>query len=225
MRLTALCVPPLLCMLLSMAACQKFDASDYELPKGENKTGVVGDDGGNSHGGGVDDDRQPELQPDGTMLYDAKDHAIILLSHNDDGKDHALFVSLCEWHDVASALSDEGGQQAQKLAETYSEGGVRGWRMPTRDEAQTLHDLYECGVKDDGTLVSDTLKALNARIESLRGVGLRVWERRNSLPAYRYLCEDGTHTFSLKENTKVSTAGKKSLYHLRLVKDTVMTKL
>lgn len=123
-----------------------------------------------------------------------------------EGTDNAqlLLLSRQEWNDLPSALSvDEPGTVAE-IVRTYAEDGLAGWSIPTKEEARQLSALYS----------GDALAALNALFD--RVGGLIIIPTGDSGTALRYLCEDGTYTFTKASITKAGT--KAHNYNLRLVK-------
>lgn len=201
--------PSIFCALLSLAACEKIDDSDFAQATGGNATETTTE----THG---QDDILQE-QPDGSLLMPTEEHAIALSETADDGSRKVLYISLYEWDDVASAYSEAGSSMAADIASKYVEGDVTGWRIPTKEEGIMLRTTYGCYPPD----YSEALLTLNASIVQCGGQELRSWELKDSYPSYRYLCEDATYTFSLKTGSNATKAGAKTKYHLRLVKDSI----
>lgn len=121
---------------------------------------------------------------------------VIDVGETDDFGTEILLMSLNEW----SALTSEIGN----LTSAYSVNGISGWRLPTDGEAQLLKDAYG----------GDAREALNKQILAYNGnlSGLDGEER--------YLCmkADAFYSFAFAEGTKITKAGEKKTYFVRLVK-------
>lgn len=213
-------IPSLLfCTLLTAVACEKIDEADFAQASGggvSEPNASTGETTATENGGGQDNLLQ-EL-PDGSLYMSAEQHAVALSYTDDDECERSLYISLCEWDAVPSAFSEVANDRAIELASKYVEGDISGWRIPTREEAVQLREIYG----STPPYVSDRFNELNEQIINNGGRELRAWEKKDSNPAYRYLCEDGTYTFSLKQGSNITKAGTKTTYHLRLVKDAVI---
>ncbi len=208
----------LFCMLLAMAACEKIDEADLAQASGGAVSGTTAstDETTATGNGDVQNNLLQEL-PDGSLYMSAEHHAVALSYTDDEGHENILYISLCEWDAVPSAFSEVDNDRANELASKYVEGDISGWRIPTREEAVLLKEEYGSTPSD----ISDSFNKLNEQIINYGGRELRAWEKRDSNPAYRYLCEDGSYTFSLKQGSNITKAGTKTTYHLRLVKNNV----
>lgn len=223
------CAPILFCTLLLAASCQKIDADDIPSSGSDNETNTPS---GSADGSATDPENNSDTtgklslrqQPDGSLLLPTDQHVIALSSPIDDNTDKAILISLYEWQGIASAYSDINSAQAVEIAGKYKEGTVAGWRIPTKDEGKKLRELYYGYDVDGVDCLSDSLQSFNTRLTSLGGWELRAWQLKDGHPAYRYLCEDGTYSFSLLLASNTTKAGTKTKYNLRLVKDTLITK-
>lgn len=224
-------------MLFILTACQKIDMDNSKegsnnskatSSKTESKGSTDEDDDDEEYDNEEDFDNDniedesdavyksltPETLPDGTIYFPTEGHVKIL-----DGDDDTswILVSLYEWDLYANNTTE-----IERTTNNYREGDLTGWRIPTKIEAEKMRERYKCS----STMLdfSDELNNLNEKIKSHGGKILRPWEKKSSLPPYRYLCENAYYSFSLKSTSQISGAGAKTLYHLRLVKDTTITK-
>lgn len=121
---------------------------------------------------------------------------VVDVSETDDSGTEVLLMSLNEW----SALVSEVGN----ITSAYSINGISGWRLPTDGEAQMLKDAYS----------GDAREALNERIlaydSKLAGIDGEE----------RYLCMKAAafYSFAFVEGTKITKAGEKKTYRVRLMK-------
>lgn len=101
-------------------------------------------------------------------------------------------LSLHEWSNLPSALHATNPTEASTLARGYQEYDLPHWRIPTATQAKALKAAYPAVTVPEGLPLS---------------------------PDARYLCEEGTKSFSFAPGTTISTAGTKATtYRLRLVK-------
>ncbi len=214
--------------LLTMAACQKIDADDIAQADGDNKSETTDKkptDSKNDGDADTDEDSpaKPPLQeqPDGTLLLQSDNHVVLYKSG--ENEDQVTYVSLYEWNDVTSATNESSATMATDIAARYTEGNVSGWRIPTRNEARYLCNMYSRAYEGKTEYVDD-LQTLNDKITAAGGQVLTAWERKQSMPAYRYLCEGGLYSYSLKKGSNITKCGTKTKYNLRLIKDTIITK-
>lgn len=121
---------------------------------------------------------------------------VVDVGEADESGADVLLMSLEEWVLTTS--------QIEELISSYSVNGLSQWRLPTYEEAQLLKRSYS----------DDNRKALNERIaeydEEL--VGLDGEER--------YLClkSDVYYSFIFSGGSKITKAGDKRTYYVRLVK-------
>ena len=129
-----------------------------------------------------------------------------------------MLVSLLEWDDIK--LNTISADSVRSIARNYSEGDIKGWRIPTKAEAQRIKETYLSAYPD----YSENLAILNSKIEDLGGITLRPWdETKSSAPTCRYFCSDADSTFAIRSNSTISKAGNTVSYNLRLVRDTTIT--
>ena len=133
-------------------------------------------------------------------------HVVALCDSIDEHHVKLTLFSIGEWTNVASAKSEENPTQAKTIADSYVEGDITGWEIPTKDQAKAIKTLYDYG---NTPSLSDLLEQVNGGY-----VGYSDISGDNT----RYLCEDATYTYNFKQFNSVSVAGKNTLYRLRLVK-------
>lgn len=119
------------------------------------------------------------------------------------------FLSLKEWHDVAAKNNKEN--EAMTMIDGYEEDGISDWAIPTSDEAKAMKKALDV-----------RLGTINETLTKLGGDTLAIGKDENKEDV-RYLCEDGTKTFSwdlLKNN--VTVAGTQRTYYLRAIRKVTM---
>lgn len=168
-----------------------------------------------SFGPGADQENENPSVPTTDFPTDGdiwKGHVVALADMIDDNSCNLMLISLDEWDNVYSANSEDNYEDAVTLAEEYKEDGVNGWRMPTSEEAKRLKDVYAR---------ESNFTYLNKQIEACEGIPLSLTDGSSNA---RYLCENATCAFGFKSGSTISTAGAKTLYHLRLIKNITITK-
>ena len=120
-------------------------------------------------------------------------------------------LSKQEWTEVPSALHAETPNLAQGTAETYTEGNLNNWRIPTKDEAYLMCDIIG---KDFLEITNGTLKHNDLPILSTGKIGST---------GIRYLCNDAESSFVWDEYS-LAACGAKRTYHLRVVKTVKLIK-
>ena len=117
-----------------------------------------------------------------------------------------FYFALHEFYPVMSVFAEP--ERLANYVESYSEGNLENWRIPTVEEARCLRNLFETNNINDKTY---SLYWLNLALANIQGDRLDI--------SARYLCEDGTKTFRFYPNTNITKAGSKTKYRLRLVHD------
>ncbi|MCM1080053.1 MAG: FimB/Mfa2 family fimbrial subunit [Bacteroidales bacterium] len=141
----------------------------------------------------------------GDVLYG---HVVAISNEISSEESGLLLISLDEWSNVYSMANEEKGPETAALIDRYIENGLKGWRLPTEEEAKELHTLYS----DDAALA-----ALNAVIANAGGVDLS--KNKSSGSGYlRYLCGSGRTTFTFAKTGSILNAGTTVTYNMRLVK-------
>ncbi|MGN0222353.1 MAG: FimB/Mfa2 family fimbrial subunit [Prevotella sp.] len=163
---------------------------------------------------GNPDNSHEELQPEVVYVSSVPSagaiwngHVIATVDQDEDytNEYNVMLLSLQGWTGVASAYNETSPTEALAIAEEYEEAELSGWRIPSRSDGVLLYNAYS----DINSNLS-----LSANIISCGGSGIIL---DNGSSAARYLCEDGTYTYSFR-NAVISVAGAKTKYHLRLVK-------
>lgn len=121
---------------------------------------------------------------------------VVDIGETNDSGTELLLMSLDEWSAVVS--------QVEEVTEGYSVGEITEWRLPTYEEAQLLKELYS---DDDRVALNERIQAYDEKL-----LGLDAEER--------YLCDKAGefYSFAFSEGTKISKAGEKKTYYVRLVK-------
>lgn len=121
---------------------------------------------------------------------------VVDVGETDDSGTELLLMSLDEWSAVAS--------QVEEVTDGYSVGEIAEWRLPTYEEAQLLKELYS---DDDREALNERIQAYDEELKGLDG-------------EERYLCDKSGefYSFAFSEGTKISKAGEKKTYYVRLVK-------
>ncbi len=128
-----------------------------------------------------------------------------------------LLLSLNENINVPSAYSADNPTAAIKIADSYTEGGLDGWRMPTREEAILIRTNY---FDSDG---ESRLTSLNNTIKALGGTP--VTDKDDNGKNIRYLCEQATYSYSFVKSSPTTKSGATVKdYRLRLVKPISITR-
>ena len=191
------------------------DTSDEEMTvNAEITTGEWAEEITESFTFGNPDNNHEELQPEVAYISSVPSagdiwngHVIATIDQDEtySNEYNVMLISLQGWTNVASANNEIYPTEALEIAETYEESGPSGWCIPSRADGVLLYISY-----------SDTDRnlLLSTNITSCGGTDIVV---TNGSSAARYLCEDGTYTYSFK-NSIVSVAGAKTKYYLRLVK-------
>lgn len=122
-----------------------------------------------------------------------------------------LYLSIYNIKGVVSAYHAESPTAAAEAAASYQEGNLKaGWRVPTEEEARFLIGIYSSSTSIYG---DEPLPVLNRALNA-RGYDAIIFD-----PDQRYLCADGQKSFSFQQGTRISKAGTKKEYCLRLVHD------
>lgn len=174
---------------------QDSNDNDNDNDKDDGDSNDDNDDDGN---GDNDGDQQTGQAIDfGRACLTADGHLLI---------DDRLYLSLEEFWYVSSATGTKP-TEAQDYAAAYSEGDLKGWRIPTADDVTILRDALACKSPYYG---KEQLTQINKVLSE------------NDLPGIyreRYLCDGATQTFDFVLDSKLSAAGKSKTYLLRLVRD------
>lgn len=133
-------------------------------------------------------------------------HAVALVDSIDEHTEDLLLYSLKEWTNVSASVKNSiNPNMGDSIANSYVEGDLDGWTIPTKDQAKKINEIYYENCK---TPLTDLLSMLD-------GGEVGVWSTEDNA---RYLCEGATQTYDFKQLNRVSSAGAGRLYRLRLVK-------
>lgn len=155
-----------------------------------------------------------------TTAIESQIHMPILSGVMENGDTYHLLVSLVEWNGIK--LQSCSKDSIMHLAAVYREGTLTGWRLPTKDEAKVLKEVY---LTDPTEGIPEALRKINSTIVNYGGMPIVAYDTvKVKQDAWRYFCSNADSTFSLKKGSTVSYAGQKTSYNLRLVKDTVIPK-
>lgn len=121
---------------------------------------------------------------------------------SDDAIERMLLLSATEWTEITGATHETTPHMAAEIADTYTEGELSGWHIPTRNEVRKLCAIW-------GNTSIDSTNAL------LTANGLVPLSYGESV---RYLCDEAKFSFRWDSEGKPSAVGTKRTYHLRLVR-------
>lgn len=186
-----------------------IDTDRYTGVKNENENDDVNENENvNDDDNGGTDVNPPSVTSDNCFLW--KGHAVVRYDKNTST---ALLISQEEWKGLAAELPEK--------AKSYSEDGLTDWHVPTVKEAEYLMNTYSINSADfDSSTVTETLNWGDlAPLQAILDVP--IIPRANG-KNYRFLCDDGKKTFPFVEGLKILTAGSKTTYYLRIVKEIVI---
>lgn len=202
-------------MLLSVAACQKIDDAEVErLTKGDNSS-ADGKTDAEQNG-----DTPADINNSATLQVETEEHFVAVRKTLEDGV-HMTLLSLMEWEDKPNGRSlDERLEDLRAVAEQYCEGGITGWHIPSRGEAEDIKALFL-----SSGAYSEVLNDANTKLKAMGGRPLNAWKGNDGRTPWRYFCEDAgvLKSFSFKAGSVFSNAGAQTTYYLRLVKDSLQT--
>lgn len=115
-------------------------------------------------------------------------------------EEDAYLISTGEYSNVHCANHASYPREATNYAANYNEGGMTGWSIPTRSQAEEFVSRY----------YSDYLEPLNELIENVNGVTITQGRR--------YLCEDAKYAFTISSRPNFGSAGATTTYYLRFIK-------
>ena len=117
-----------------------------------------------------------------------------------------ILLSTTEWTDITSAFHADTPTMATDITSSYNEGEIKGWCIPTRDEAKLMRT----------SIGLDHLSKTNSLLSSNNIPPLASGEQEDGNKV-RYLCDDAAYTYAWNSTT-TSKSGSKRTYHLRLIK-------
>ncbi|MCQ2330258.1 MAG: hypothetical protein MJZ93_06865 [Paludibacteraceae bacterium] len=127
-------------------------------------------------------------------------HFVIFVDSLSNSVAELTLLSLSDWDKIMSANGDKP-DDASDIAIRYDEFGLTGWMIPSETLARKMKE---------GLNVDD----MNVELATMYGDEIHVTDGSSNA---RYLCEEAEKTFSFAENTKITNAGAKTKYRLRLV--------
>ncbi len=117
-----------------------------------------------------------------------------------------VLLSATEWTDIPSAYNSEMSEMATSIVNDYSEGGLMGWSIPTRDDVKLMKLI----------LGDELIEETNDMLTTYAMPILQVGEGADG-NTIRYLCDDATYSF-VWNGSNISKCGSKRNYHLRAIK-------
>lgn len=152
--------------------------------------------GANNSGGTSGEPSTNDFPEPGTIY---KGFFVVGLSNVTSTTATAMLMSLKDWSNMISAKNSEYDDDAQTIANGYSEGVVNQWMIPDSDDAAVLKELF----------TQKSITALNAVITAAGGDAVDG--------EARYLCDEALKTFGFTSGSISYGGTTKSDYHLRLV--------
>ena len=135
-------------------------------------------------------------------------HAVALVDSIDEHTEELLLYSLAEWSDVPPYAVSQ--VYADSIANSYVEGNLDGWTIPTRDQAKALKKAYN---------INGINPSLGLLLEEAGSSAVGYWKKTDDNGVnVRYLCENGTYRYNFNPSSNVDKTYASQLYLLRLVK-------
>lgn len=149
------------------------------------------------------------LLPRWPLQYEVWDgHFVMFVDSLSPRVAELTLLSLKDWGKILSANSEQP-LQATDTAAHYIEYGLSDWSIPSEEQAKRIRDEI-------------VPHEMNQHLAETHADTMHVKDGSSNA---RYLCNEAAKTFSLAENTKISTAGAKTKYRLRLVKSQRVARL
>lgn len=131
-------------------------------------------------------------------------HVVALVENATETEADVLLLGLREMKNIYAPAAEGHETQMQDSVQTYLEGDLMDWTVPTEEQARSLKKQY-----------GGNFDELNLLIEQQQGDTLHIYTSSSNA---RYLCEEGTKTFNFAANGSITSAGTSTKYRLRLVK-------
>ena len=131
-------------------------------------------------------------------------HVVALVENATSTEADVLLLGLREMKNVYAPAAEGHETQMQDSVQTYFEGDLKDWTVPTEEQARSLKKQY-----------GGNFDELNLLIEQQHGDTLHIYTSSSNA---RYLCEEGTKTFNFAANGSITSAGTSTKYRLRPVK-------
>lgn len=149
------------------------------------------------------------IVPRWPLRYEVWDgHFVIFIDSLSPQVAELTLLSLKDWGKILSTKSEQP-QQATDTATYYIECGLSGWVIPSEKQVKRIQ-------------IEIAAHEMNGYLTEIFADTMHVNDGTSNV---RYLCDDAAKTFSLAENTKISTAGSKTKYRLRLLKSQRVARL
>ena len=129
------------------------------------------------------------------------DHFVMFVDSLSPRVAELTLLSQRDWDKILSANSEQP-QQAADTAAHYTENRLSGWSIPSETQARRM----KAGIDPE---------EMNHHLTESHIDTMHVKDGTSNA---RYLCAEAAKTYSLAENTKITTAGAKTKYRLRLIK-------
>lgn len=181
---------------------------DFSFGPGINETSESIETG-NDNNQNNEEKEQVSTLPEAGSIWNG--HVVANVSNATSAEADLLLLSLEEWNKVSSANSTTNARDAGDIASAYFEFGMTDWRIPTKEEATLIKNLY----------FGNNIDYINAVLQEAEGDIMTKVEDNGSNA--RYLCEDAYYTYALGvtnagNSLSITQAGASTKYRLRLVK-------
>lgn len=133
-------------------------------------------------------------------------HFVGAIEYFSESSADIILLSLSEWSGITSAYNSEIPNMANDIAESYTEEGLKDWKIPTKDEIKIIRS----------SIGFDNIEQTNSILTDNNYTPLKYGEDIENDATIRYLCEDGKYSYAWDVNS-TTKAGSKRTYHLRLI--------
>lgn len=169
--------------------------------KAENISFTFGD---NNEDSGPNDKEELQKMPEVGTLWN--NHLVAAIDYLSDTEADIILLSLTEWSGITSAFNTEIPNMANDIAASYTEDGMKDWRIPTKEEVKLMRN----------SIGLDNLDYTNEMLTSNKYTPLKYGEDAENDVTIRYLCEGAKYSYVWTTNS-TTQAGSKRTYHMRLV--------
>ena len=184
---------------------------DFSFGPGINETGGNSSSQSGENNQTTSDMKVTSIPKAGSIL---DGHVVALVSNETETSADVLLLSLTENIKVPSANAEQNANESISIASQYSENGLTGWSIPTKEEATILKTTYG----------GANLSIINNVLETAGGTLISAVEDNGGNA--RYLCENSKYTFTFNgTSSSITQAGASVKYRLRLVKKLHLTSL
>lgn len=129
-------------------------------------------------------------------------HVVAVTDSTSQNTATLTLISLRDWGDMTASNNAATPNMASDTAAGYEEFGLGGWSIPSESDARALFKAY------NNHKLADAIRSAN-------GSEIVQTDKSGNV---RYLCQDGSHTFSFATNKIMSAGAATDNYHLRLVR-------